>query len=340
MTVTASELADALRWLWLAVGAIWIVYGWQRRVPYARVLWGVIGLFALDWILHLVADFAEQPDSNLPSDFALYSLGLMTAALAGLGVAFAYGRWRGLAPNRLVAAALLCIAVGAAAGRAQYVWNNWDYFGENADAISALALGGMSWRGAFIAASVAALGFTLVTRQAFWQYADAAALGVALALSIGWYTAHRTHLYYGLALDETAVVPAALEPFARAVRAFGFNFAQDLPDAYNVIALRIPVQLMSSIFYLLLFGGLLWHALREKSRAHDGATFLAFLACSAAAGFIFGFWRGDATPQWNGLRFDQWLDLLLLASALLLLARRKWFARSQPRPSVEAMQNV
>lgn len=343
MTVAANELADALRWVWAVAGAIWIGYAWLHRVPYVRVFWGVVGLFALDWVLHRVADFVERPDSNLPSDFALYSLGMLAAALAGLGVAFAYGRWRGISINVLITAALVCVAVGALVGRAHYVWSNWDYFAEETDLIADLSLGGMGWRGALIAGTLALFVFALVTRQSFRQLADAAALGVALASSIGWFTAHLTNLYYGLAIDAAIQTHAWFEPLAQPLRAFGFNFVQDLPDAYNVIALRIPVQLMASIFYLLLFFVLLVIALREKSRAHDGSVFVAFLALASAANFLFGFWRGDATMQWNGLRFDQWVDLFLFAFALAYAARRKWFTRSHVRPAqntVEVIQHA
>lgn len=328
MTVAASDLADALRWVWLVVGVVWIGYAWLYRVPYRRVFWGLIALGALDWVLHWTADFVERPDSNLPSDFSLYSLGMLAACLAGLGVAFAYGHRRGISINILIAAALVCVAAGALAGRGQYVWSNWDYFVENSDVIGDLTSGGMAWRGALIAGTLALFLFALVTRKPFWQLADAAALGTALALSIGWYTAHLTHLYYGLAIDETLSSGSLLEPLTGTLRAFGFNFVQDLPDSYNVIALRIPVQLMASIFYLLLFFLLLYIALRESSRAHDGSTFIAFLAFTSAAGLLFGFWRGDAAGQWNGLRADQWLDLLLLGCAAALAARRKWFTRA------------
>jgi phosphatidylglycerol:prolipoprotein diacylglycerol transferase len=249
-----------------------------------------------------------------------------------LGVAFAYGRWRGISTNLLLAAALVCVAFGALAGRAQYVWSNWDYFVENTDGIADLALGGMGWRGALIVGILALFVLALVTRQSFWQLADAAALGVALALSIGWYTAHVTHLFFGIAIDDAHSARSFVEPFAQTVRAFGFHFVQDLPDAYNVIALRIPVQRMASIFYLLLFFVLLGIVLREKSRAHDGSAFVAFLALASAASFLFGFWRGDATMLWNGLRFDQWVDLFLFAFALAFAARRKWVTRSRARP--------
>lgn len=326
MTVSASELADALRGVWLGLGAAWLGYSWLHRIPYARVFWGVIGLFALDWLAQRAADFVERPDSNLPSDFALYSLGLTAAALAGLGVALAYGRRRGISPQIILAAALLCGAGGAVAGRAQFVWSAWDYFAENTDSIADLATGGMSWRGALLTGCLVLFLFARVTRQSFWRLADAAALGAALAASIGWYTAHLTHLYYGLALDETLPASGIFQFLAQPLRAFGFNFTQDLPDAYNMIALRIPIQLMASLYYLCLFGALLLLTLREKTRAGD--MFIVFLAGAAAGGFLSGFWRGDATIMWNGLRVDQWLDLLTLLGAFALAARAYRFARA------------
>ena len=340
MTVTATELADALRWIWLGAGLVWIAYAWLHRIAYPRVLWSLLGLVALDWFCHRLADFVERPASNLPSDFSVYSLMMLTAGIAGFSVAFLYARWRGISFTSIAAAACLCIIAGAFAARAQYVWMNWDYFAENTELITDLSVGGTSWRGAFLTGLVALFLFTLVTRQSFWQFADAAALGAALASSIGWYGAHITHLYYGLALEAAQNSAGIFEPLRANVRAFAFQFVQDLPDAYNVIALRIPVQLMASIFFLVLFFVLVYIALREKSRAHDGSAFLWFLVCASAAGFIFGFWRGDATVFWNGLRADQWIDLMVLILALGLMGARKLAARSRahkPHPiTIEA----
>jgi phosphatidylglycerol:prolipoprotein diacylglycerol transferase len=256
---------------------------------------------------------------------------MLVAALAGLSVASAYARWRGRRVRTIIDAALVCAVAGALAGRAFYVWTNWDYFVENTDAVADLSQGGMSWQGAFIVGLFALLLFALVTRKSFWQLADAAALGLALAASIGWYGAHVTHLYYGIAIDETLPSSNAFEPLAQSARAFAFNFVQDLPDAYNVIALRIPVQWMASIFFMGLFFVLLVIALRESSRAHDGSVFLAYLAAASAAGFVFGFWRGDTTLLWNGLRVDQWLNAAWLVLALALAGGRKWFALQRPR---------
>jgi phosphatidylglycerol:prolipoprotein diacylglycerol transferase len=331
MTVAASEIADALRWVWIGVGIVWITYAWLHRVEYTRVLWGLIGLGALDWLLHFLADLVESPDSNLPSDFSQYSLVMLVAALAGLSVAGAYARGRGLRVRTVVDAALVCTVAGALAGRAFYVWTNWDYFAENTDAIADLSQGGMGWQGAFITGLVALLLFALVARKSFWQLADAAALGLALAMSIGWYGAHVTHLYYGIAIDDTLPSSKAFEPLAQSARAFAFNFVQDLPDVYNIIGLRIPVQWMTSVFFMGLFFVLLVIALREPSRAHDGRVFLAYLALASAAGFVFGFWRGDTTLLWNGLRVDQWLNAALLVLALALAGGRKASALQRTR---------
>lgn len=341
MTISLSEITDALRWLWLALGAIWIGYAWLHRVEYTRIVLGLFGLFALDVVLHWIAEFFERPDSNLPSDFSVYAVVMLVAASVGLSVAGAYARWRGLSVWAVVYAALCCAVAGAVAGRAQYVLFNWDFFVENQELMMELAIGGMSWRGAQLAGLGALFLYARLSHNSFWQLADAAALGIALASSIAWQGAHATHLYYGAVIDQTFPPAQWFEPLAVSVRAFAFNFVQDAPDAYNAIALRIPIQRMASIFYLLLFFVLLMIALREKARAHDGSAFVAYLVIAAAAGFLFGFWRGDATLLWNGLRADQWLDVLLLAFALALIPLRRRSTRTaRPLPNASKVMQT
>lgn len=317
MTVTSSQIVDALRWFWLTVGIVWVGYAWLNRVPYLRALLGIVALFALDWGLHALAEFTEEPGSNLPSDFALYSVMMLVAAICGLAVAYLYARWRKLDGTTVLEAALVLVIVGGIGGRAYQVWTNWNFYAENNDLIAELSHGGFGIHGALVLGFIALALFAIITRNSLGKLMDTAVVGLSLAQGIGWYGAALTYTHYGIPLD--AAPPVGLfAPLAQFVRGFGYNFVQDLPNAYNIIAFRIPVQMLSAWFYLALDFVLLLVARSNPKR--PGLLFAIYLTAASVASFLFGFWRGDATLVWNGLRMDQWFDLGLLVVGLALVS--------------------
>ncbi len=320
MTVSLSDIADALRWFWVVVAVGWLAHAWLHRVPYGRVLWGVLGLVALDWGLHALADFIERPDSDIPSDFAVYSVIILLAAIVGLAVALVYARQRGMNLLTVIDAALVVVIVGGIGGRIYQALTNWDYYAENIADITNPTKGGFGIRGALVVGILALFIFALVTRNSFWKLGDVAAVGLALGQSIGWFGANLTYTHYGVTLDAAAPT-GAFAPLALLARNFSYNFAQDLPDAYNLIALRVPVQLMASLFFLGLFVVLL--VLAARGTTQPGALFLTYWILAAGASFLFGFLRGDETLLWNGLAVDQWVDLgmLLIGISLAVLHR-------------------
>lgn len=324
MTVSASDIADALRWLWIFCGVVWSVYAWLHRVEYRRALLGIVALFVLDWLLHAFADFAEQPNSNIPSDFALYSVMMLLAGIVGLSATCLYARGQKMNVLHVLDAALLCVLVGGIGGRVYQVWTNWHFYSENKDLILELSHGGFGMRGALVFGFVALFLFAFITKNSFWKFADASVIGLSLAQSIGWYGAALTHAHYGIALDPSAgsgqVPPPTgmFAPLAQIVRTFGYNFVQDLPDAYNLIAFRIPVQMIAAIFFFALF---LFLILRAREH-YDGSRFTFYVFAASFANFVFGFWRGDETLMWNGLRLDQWLDLFFVIIGIALAFAR------------------
>lgn len=328
--VSLSDLADALRWGWLAVGMGWLTYAWLHRVSYRKALGGVALLVVLDLLAHAGAAFAERPNSGLPSDFPLYTIVMVAAAGAGLASAALYAHRRDWSVGPVLEAALVTIVAGGIGGRAYQVWMHLDYYAENRDTVADVTQGGLGLAGALVAGLVALWLYARIRGRAFWALADAAAVGLALAQSIGWYGAALTHTHYGLALEAKLPDAGAFEPLAGAMRALAYAVAQDLPDAYNLIALRAPVQLVASGLFAALWLALLVAGWR-KGPGRAGFVFLVYWIAAGAVGFLLGFWRGDETRMWNGLRMEQWFGLAMILSGAALAVVSNWTPRRRPR---------
>ncbi len=305
MTVDLNDLAEALRGLLVLAAVGWMAYAWWGHVAYRRIALGLAALALVDYLAHAFAAYAERPDSNVPTDFSVYSLFILLAALLGLTAACFYGRQVQLPLAMLLDAALVVVLAGAVGARAYHVLSHWDYYAQNLDDITNLAQGGMGLRGAFILGLGALLSFVFLSRTAggsasFWKLADAGAIGLVLAQSIGWYAAQLVGANYGVVSDS---------PLAR-----------DLPDVYGLVAPRMPVQWLATIFFFGLFVALAWTAWRTRPR--EGMIFLTYLIFSALGGWVLGAWRADETLNWNGWRIDQWIDVMWIGVGLVVLGMR------------------
>lgn len=314
MTVDLNDLADGLRGPLLLAGLMWIGYAWLKRLEYRRAVLGLAALAAVDFLAHAFADWASQSDSGLPTDLSVFSLLILLAAAAGLGAAYLYSRRAGLAPGMLLDAMLAAVIFGGIGARAYHVLTHWDYYGQNSGDITNLAQGGMGLRGALATGLIALLVFALLRRAPFWRLSDAGAVGLALAQSIGWYGADLVGANYGVVSDAALVLPFG--PAGSTV----VGLAQDLPDVYGIVAPRLPVQMISVVFFLALFLILVWMAWRR--RPAEGIVFLTYLIVSALGGFFIGYLRADESLSRGGLRMDQWIDLLFAGIGLAALGVR------------------
>ena len=314
MTVDLSDLADALRWLLLLAGIVWIPYAWLRRIEYRRAVLVLAGLAAVDFLAHAFAGLAERPDSGIPTDFSVFSLLILLAAMVGLGTAHLYSRRVGLVHEALLDATLVAVIFGGIGARAYHVFTHWDYYSQNTNDITNLAQGGMGLRGGLVLGLIALLLFASIRGVSFWKLADAGAVGLALAQSIGWYGAHLVGANYGIVSDAAVVLPFG------ATGGTVVGLAQDLPDVYGIVAPRVPVQLIAMAFFFALFLALAWMSWRFRPPA--GIVFLCYLIISALGGLALGYLRADSSLSWNGWRLDQWVDLLLAAFGLVALGMR------------------
>ncbi len=235
-------------------------------------------------------------------EVSAFTFSLVVGAAGALAIGDLYARRVRLPRDLFWSAAVVVTLVGIVGARLAYVAMHPDYFGANPDQVLNFDQGGLAWRGALLAGSFALVAFAFLRRVAgaLLQIADAFAAGLPLALSIGWYGAHAQHLYYGAPNDGI--------------------FAQELPDGFGIYDLRFPVQLTLSLFFALVFVLLLWVMRRHPPPGRIAAT---FLIASALGNFALSFFRGDETLWWNGLRVDQWLDMVIGASGLILLFTRQ-----------------
>ncbi len=240
-------------------------------------------------------------------EIPVYTAWVGLGAAAGLLAAYLFLRTRSLrasAPQVFLDAALLTFVAGWVGARAYHVAAHWDYYAARPEEIAQVGLGGYGIRGAFILGLAALVIYSAVRKISFWYFADAAAIGLAIGQAIGWVGALVQGANYGVVSDS--------------------QIAVDLPDVYGLVQPRFPVQSVESVFFALLFIGLLYVA---AQRPRSGVLFVVYLGLASAANFLLGFQRGDDTAFVGPLRIDQVVDVVFIVGAVGL----GWWRRADVR---------
>jgi phosphatidylglycerol:prolipoprotein diacylglycerol transferase len=309
-TIDLNDLANALRILLIVAGVVWIAYAWLRRVEYRRAVLGLVGLVIADVMAHAFADWAQRPDSGIPTDFAVYTVMLTLAAISGFGAAYFFARRWGIATNVFLDGAILVTLAGIVGARAYHVAMRWDYYRANPDDILNLAQGGLGMRGALILGLIALVIYARVRHLALGQLLDAGAVGLALGQALGWLGAHYAGVNYGIVSDSV--------------------WAVELADIYGLVEPRYPVQVWASAFFAVLFLALALSAWRMRGLA--GGLFLAYLLAASLGGFASGFIRGDETLYVGDWRADQLVDVDWVAVALIAMGARLMRSQQKVEP--------
>jgi phosphatidylglycerol:prolipoprotein diacylglycerol transferase len=237
-----------------------------------------------------------------------YTVLLDVGLVCGLVVACLEGKRRGIAPERIVDAALWAMAAGIAGGRVGYVLANQEYFAENLKAFYVWE-GGLAFQGAFLAGLLALFLYSAYRKLPFLALADIAALGLALGQVFGWLGCLMSGCAYGLESHGATSILARL--------------SLDLPDIYGIHAPRFATQPLASTLSLAIFI-LLWATRRRWASAQDrpfpGLTFTLYLLLYASGQFLLEFTRGDEAIYWGPWRVSQWIYLAEAVLGLVLLA--------------------
>jgi len=264
-----------------------------------------------------------------------YTVLLDVGLVCGLAVACLEGKRRGIAPERLIDAALWTVVAGIAGGRVGYVLANQEYFAENFREAFYIWEGGLAFQGALLSGLLALFLYSAYHKLPFLALVDTAALGLALGQVFGWLGCLMSGCAYGLESHGATSILARL--------------SLDLPDIYGIHAPRFATQPLASALSLAIFV-LLWATrcrwsfdpsaeLRASfaqdrpsdypfDRAQGGAqdrpfpgfAFTLYLLLYAGGQFLLEFTRGDEAIYWGPWRVSQWIYLAEAALALVFLA--------------------
>jgi len=264
-----------------------------------------------------------------------YTILLDVGLVCGLVMACLEGKRRGIAPERIVDAALWSVVAGIAGGRVGYVLANQEYFAENLRRAFYLWEGGLAFQGAFLAGLLALFLYSAYHKLPFLALADTAAPGLALGQVFGWLGCLMSGCAYGLESHGATSILARL--------------SLDLPDIYGIYAPRFATQPLASALSLAIFI-LLWAARHRRpfdhaqggpfdytqdepfdhasfgfaqdrqDRPFPGFAFALYLLLYASGQFLLEFTRGDEALYWGLWRVSQWIYLAEAVSALVLLA--------------------
>ncbi|MFC1548927.1 prolipoprotein diacylglyceryl transferase [Candidatus Omnitrophota bacterium] len=217
--------------------------------------------------------------------FTIYSYGLMVALGFLLSTIFILrdSKKFGL-PRDAVFDCLIAILIsGIVGGRLLFVLINYEYYLRYPLRVFLLNEGGMAIQGALIAALLAGTVVVKWTKLPFWRTSDLIAPYIALGQAIGRIGCFLNGCCYGAVTDS----------------GIGITFPGE-----SVV--RIPTQVYSSVFLLMIFTVLI--TLRDR-RPFDGCLFSMYLMLYSFFRFFMDFFRGDDLAFLGGLTLSQTISI-------------------------------
>ncbi len=258
--------------------------------------------------------------------FPVYTYGVLLAAAYLLGLQFALvrARARGLDANRVMDLGIWIIVSALVGAKLLLVAVEWRRFSTGPGQLLDLVRSGGVFYGGLIAAVAVALLYLRSHRMPAWTVTDVFAPGIALGHVIG-----RTGCFFaGCCFGRPTTMPWAVT--------FHSDFAALNVGTPTGVPLH-PTQLYEAGAELMILGVLL--ALeRRTGRSFPGRTFWTYMLLYGVSRFVIEFYRGDPRGMVGVLSTSQFVSLLIvpLAAVMLVVLSR----RGGPAPLATAQAQV
>jgi phosphatidylglycerol:prolipoprotein diacylglycerol transferase len=226
----------------------------------------------------------------------VYSYGLLVAAgfLIASVMILSDSRKLGLARDSVFDCLIAILAGGIVGGRLLFVALHWQYYFESPLSIFMLTEGGMAFHGALGGALLAGIITARIKKLPFWKTADLIAPYIALGQAIGRIGCFLNGCCYGKITTS----------------GIGVMFPGES-------VLRVPTQIYSSFFLLILF--IILIKLRSRG-IFSGFVFSMYIILYSIFRFFIEFFRGDNPAVLYGLTLAQLISIFLILCGTIMLA--------------------
>ncbi len=207
-----------------------------------------------------------------------------------------------IAEDTIITGAICAVVLGLIGARLVHVIDSWEIYSKDLPKILAFHEGGLAWYGGLLGGILAVVIYSRIRKFSLGRFADAAAPGVILGLSIG---------RIGCTINgDAAGTPTSLP--------WGFVYTH--PDSFAPLWVAThPAPVYEILWNMAVFGLLLW--LRGKIKP-DGSIFLVMLAAYSFGRFIIS-WARDEAAVLGPLHQSHIISLVLFVVAVALLVYLK-----------------
>ena len=238
----------------------------------------------------------------------IYSYGLLLALayLLGLQMAVVRARRRGIDAARIMDLGIYLIIAALVGAKLMLVFVDFDYFRNQPRELLSLVRAGGVFYGGLIAAILVALWLVRRYKLDTWTTADLMAPGIALGHVVGRLGCLLAGCCYGRPTD----LP------------WGLTFTHPAAAANVGTPLGIPLhptQIYDAGAELLIL--ILLLVTERRGRLFPGRTFWLYMLLYAISRFIIEFYRGDDRGMIMGMSTSQFVSLLIVPIAIVMLLR-------------------
>jgi phosphatidylglycerol---prolipoprotein diacylglyceryl transferase len=265
----------------------------------------------------------ELGSMPIVGQLTLYTYGVLLAAayLVGLKLAMVRAKQRGLDANRVLDLGIYIIISALIGAKLLLLVTDFGTFrADPRELLTLLRSGGVFYGGLILAVTVALLYIRRVGLP-LWTTCDVFAPGIALGHVVGRFGC----LFAGCCYGKPTTLPWGItftDPFAAA------NVGTPLNQPLH------PTQLYEAGAELVILGLLL--STERKGRPFPGRTFWLYLLLYAVSRFIIEFYRGDERGMVFMFSTSQFISLLLVPLALVMLVYLSRVEAPEPKHTRKA----